>query len=474
MSDRYLEFTQGSFGKSLSAMLGLPQPPKLARAGEGFVQAPLQGQATLVGACAGAQFAAPVLSALKAGGASLQVRADHAGMADLKAAAAEGKLPLVNAAAPGEGEAASALVFDASGASNPEQLRQVYDFFQPAMAGLPSRTRVVIVSADPAQVTDPAAAAAQAALVGFTRSLAKELGRKGSTANLLQVGKGGEKELEGPLRFFLSVHSAFVTGQVLPVGAAPKGTKAGAWVSPLDGKVALVTGASRGIGAAIAETLAREGATVVGLDVPQAESALAETMGKIGGAGLAIDITAEEAPAQIAKELKDRFGGVDIVVHNAGITRDKLLRNMKPQFWDMVLNVNLNAILRINEKLLDGTLRAGGRMVCISSIGGIAGNAGQTNYGATKAGVIGYVAALAPQLAKQGIAANAVAPGFIETAMTDQMPMMHREVGRRLNSLSQGGKPQDIAEAVTFLASGYATGVNGQTLRVCGQNWVGA
>ena len=113
-------------------------------------------------------------------------------------------------------------------------------------------------------------------------------------------------------------------------------------------------------------------------------------------------------------------------------------------------------------------------MVCISSIGGIAGNAGQTNYGATKSAVIGYVAALAPMLAKQGIAANAVAPGFIETQMTAAMPMMHREVGRRLNSLSQGGMPQDIAETVAFLASGHATGVNGATLRVCGQNWVGA
>lgn len=470
MSDRYLEFTQGSFGKTLSALLGLPQPPRLQRAKEGFAQSPLQGQAVLVGATSGAAYATPILAALKACGASLQVRTDHAGMDDLKAAATAGKLPLVNAPAAGEGEAPKALVFDASGAKSPADLKELYEFFQPQMAGMPANTRVVIVGQDPSAVDSPAVAATEAALVGFTRSLAKELGRKGSTANLLQVAKGGEKQLEGPLRFFLSAHSAFVTGQVLPVAAAPKGSKAGAWVSPLDGKVALVTGASRGIGAAIAETLAREGAEVVGLDVPQAEAALAETMGKIGGAGLAIDITAEDAPEQIAKELKERFGGVDIVIHNAGITRDKLLRNMKPQFWDMVLNVNLNAILRINEKLLGGVLRDGGRMVCISSIGGIAGNAGQTNYGATKAGVIGYVAALA----KQGVAANAVAPGFIETAMTDQMPMMHREVGRRLNSLSQGGKPQDIAETVAFLASGYASGVSGQTLRVCGQNWVGA
>ena len=474
MSDRYLEFTQGSFGKSFSALLGLPAPPRLSRAKDGFSQQPLQGAAALVGGSSNAIFAAPVLEALKACGASIQIRSEHAGLAPLKAAAADSKIALVNAPANGEGEAARVLVFDASGVSSVSDLRQVYEFFQPQMAGLPSQARVVVLSRAPEGVEDPATAACNAALVGFVRSLAKELGRKGSTANLLQVAAGGEDHLEGPMRFFLSGHSAFVTGQVLPVVAAPQGCKPGPWVSPLAGKVALVTGASRGIGAAIAETLAREGAQVVGLDVPQAEGHLAKTMAAINGAGLAVDITANDAPETIARELNDRFGGVDIVVHNAGITRDKLLRNMKPQHWDMVLGVNFGAILAINERLLDGVLRKGGRMVCISSIGGIAGNAGQTNYGATKSAVIGYVAALAPMLAKQGIAANAVAPGFIETQMTAAMPMMHREVGRRLNSLSQGGMPQDIAETVAFLASGHATGVNGATLRVCGQNWVGA
>ena len=213
---------------------------------------------------------------------------------------------------------------------------------------------------------------------------------------------------------------------------------------------------------------------MVGLDRVEEEGHLAATLSPINGSGMTLDITDPDAAQRIGDELKDRFGGVDVVVHNAGITRDKLLRNMKPQFWDMVLDVNLGAIVRINEQLTQGVINDGGRMVCVSSIGGIAGNAGQTNYGATKAGVIGYVQALAEELADRPIAVNAVAPGFIETQMTASMPVMHREVGRRLNSLSQGGMPQDIAETVAFLGSHYAAGINGQTLRVCGQNWVGA
>ena len=236
----------------------------------------------------------------------------------------------------------------------------------------------------------------------------------------------------------------------------------------------MVTGAARGIGAAISEVLAREGAQVIGMDHPSAEGGLAETMARIGGSGLALDVTAPNAAERIQAEVAAKFGGLDVVVHNAGVTRDKMLRNMSPQFWDMVLNINLGSILRINEGLLQRGLNDGARIVCISSIGGIGGNAGQTNYASTKAGVIGYAAGLAATMAKRGGAINAVAPGFIETAMTAAMPLGPREVGRRINSLSQGGLPQDIAETVAFLSSPAAAGVNGSTLRVCGQNWMGA
>ena len=232
----------------------------------------------------------------------------------------------------------------------------------------------------------------------------------------------------------------------------------------------MVTGAARGIGAAIAETLAREGAQVIGMDRPQEEGALGDAMSKIDGQGLALDVTSADAAQRIIQEC----GPLDIVVHNAGVTRDKMLRNMKPHLWDMVLDINLGSIMRINEALMETGLNPGARMVCISSIGGIGGNAGQTNYAATKAGIIGYASAMAPEMAQKGGAINAVAPGFIETQMTAAMPLMTREVGRRLNSLSQGGLPIDIAEAVTFLASPLSSGVNGQTLRVCGQNFIGA
>jgi len=319
------------------------------------------------------------------------------------------------------------------------------------------------------------AATAAAALRGFVRSLAKEIGKNGSTANLLEVSKAGDAWLAGPLAFFTGRNSAYVTGQVLAVDEAPKGAKATVkFAQPLAGKVAVVTGAARGIGAAIAQVLAREGATVVGMDRPAEEGALGATLAPLNGVGLALDVTAPDAGLRLANELKERFGGADIVVHNAGVTRDKMLRNMSPQLWDMVLDINLGAILDINEQLMKSGLKPGARFVCISSIGGIGGNAGQTNYAATKSGVIGYAESLGAVLAKKGMAINAVAPGFIETQMTAAMPMVNREVGRRVNSLAQGGLPQDIAEAVAFLASPFANGVNGRTLRVCGQNWLGA
>ncbi|MBI2383706.1 MAG: 3-oxoacyl-ACP reductase [Gammaproteobacteria bacterium] len=474
MSDRYLEFSHSALGKTLVSLLGLPQPPVLKRGDGPWAQQPLADKPVLVGAATGSRFCGALLKALADGGAILRVRPEHPGIQAIKPAATELKLNLQGNPVSGEGGQRSyALVFDASGIRDTAGLRQLYDFFQPIAAQVPANGRVLVVARAPASADNAAAAACSAAMIGFVKSLGKEIGRKGATANLIEVADGAEAALAGPVRFILSAHSAFISGQSLALtpGKAPLPV---AWTTPLSGKVALVTGAARGIGAAIAGVLAREGAQVLGVDRPQEEGALAETLSKIGGAGLALDITAPEAPERIARECQARFGGVDIVVHNAGITRDKTLRNMQPQWWDQVIDVNLGAILRINEKLLDGALRENGRMVCVSSIGGIAGNPGQTNYGATKAGVIGYCAALAPELAKRGGAVNAVAPGFIETQMTAMMPAGPRIVGRLMSSVQQGGLPADIAEAVAFLASPYAAGVNGRTLRVCGQHLVGA
>jgi 3-oxoacyl-[acyl-carrier protein] reductase len=474
MSDGYLEMSQTAWGGALISMLGLPKPPRLLRGSGPWAEHPLEGRAVMLGVSHGSQLAAAAVQALHDAGAQIRIRAELPGLAAIKSAAARLGVTLAGAPVSGEpAEASHALVYDASGFSRPEQLKELYDFFQPLAAAIPSNGRVLVLIRAPETAASPAAAAASSALRGFIKSLGKEIGRKGATANLLELAPNADGALAGAMRFFLSEHSAFISGQFIPVqtpaGALPKG-----WTGSLKGRVALVTGAARGIGAAISEVLAREGAQVVGVDRPQEEGALGGTLAKINGIGLPLDITAADAPLRIVKECASRFGGLDIVVHNAGITRDKTLRNMKPQLWEQVIEVNLAAIVRINEKLFDGGLKDGARMVCVSSIGGIAGNPGQTNYGATKSGVIGYVRALAAEMARRGGAINAVAPGFIETQMTAEMPAGPRIMGRLMSSLAQGGLPIDIAEGVAFLASPYAAGINGHTMRICGQHLVGA
>jgi 3-oxoacyl-[acyl-carrier protein] reductase len=245
---------------------------------------------------------------------------------------------------------------------------------------------------------------------------------------------------------------------------------------PLAGRVAVVTGAARGIGAAIADTLARDGASIVAVDIPAAGENLAKVANRTAGVALQLDITAADAPERLLGHLRERHGGVDLMVHNAGITRDKLLANMDAARWDSVLAVNLAAQLRINDALLadETALHEAGRIVCVSSQSGIAGNRGQTNYAASKAGIIGMVRAYAPRFAERGATINAVAPGFIETEMTQKMPLGTREAGRRVNSLRQGGLPVDVAETIGWLGQSSSGGVNGQVVRVCGQSILGA
>ena len=240
-------------------------------------------------------------------------------------------------------------------------------------------------------------------------------------------------------------------------------------------RTALVTGASKGIGAAIADVLARDGATVVCVDIPAAGGPLAEVANRLGGSALQLDVTADDAGAKIVEHTVSRHGGFDIVVHNAGITRDKLLVNMDADRWDSVLQVNLLSILRMNEALVPA-INDGGHIVNVASIAGIAGNRGQTNYGASKAGVIGMTSLLAadPTIVAKGITVNAVAPGFIETEMTAKVPLATREIGRLMNSLSQGGLPIDVAETIGFFSWDASRGVTGNTVRVCGQMMMGA
>jgi 3-oxoacyl-[acyl-carrier protein] reductase len=441
MPDRYSQIVNAPVVSSVAKQVGLPQPVDLDRykPGSQVVAGPV-----LSGAAPGGRLERPLKQLLD------DIGAERAG--------AEGK--------------AKALVFDASGIADSTELVELQRFFYPAVPRLRRSGRVVVLGTTPALAGSARAHTAQRALEGFTRSLAKEIGGKGATAQLVYVEPGAEDQLDSTLRFLLSPRSAYVDGQVIRIGKGVAPMPEIDWDRPLAGKTALVTGASRGIGAAIAATLGRDGAKVVGLDVPQAENELRAVVEALGGEALALDITADDAPDQIASHFS---GGVDIVVHNAGVTRDRTIAKMPEDRWVQLMEINLSSEERIDDALLDAKrLNPNGRIVCVSSMSGIAGNSGQTNYAASKAGVIGMVESLAPELAKRKATINAVAPGFIETKMTAAMPIGPREAGRRLSSLSQGGLPVDVAETIAWFASPATTGVNGNVVRVCGQSLLGA
>lgn len=463
MSDQYQAFAKSPIGKFVIKNLGLPSPTHLDR----FQSAtPVIQGAVLLGAAPSSSLTAEITQVL----ANIHANSYSGNNPELQQIAAKSGL---NVGAYNEGDKESkfkAVVFDASGIQSSEQLHALYAFFNPIARQIQRSGRVIVVGIDPDAATTVQQAIAQRALEGFVKSVGKEL-KKGITAQLLYVQPGAEANIESSLRFLLSPRSAYVSGQVLRVSKAE--VLDIDWVKPLAGKTAVVTGASRGIGEAIAHVLARDGAHVICLDVPQQQADLDRVAGEISGSTLAIDITAADAGEKI-KTAAAAFGGVDIIVHNAGITRDKTLANMKPELWDLVININLAAIERVNHYLLGNAgLNANGRIVCVSSISGIAGNLGQTNYATSKAGVIGLVKYTAPTL-DQGITINAVAPGFIETQMTAAIPFAIREAGRRMNSMSQGGLPVDVAETIALFASTASTGLNGNVVRVCGQSLLGA
>ncbi len=448
-TDLYSQIVHSAPGSFLAKQLGIPSPETLRRYKPG--DPPLAG--------------------------TLLIGGDGRVVEPLRAALAEDYDVVSNNLGGRWADSFGGLVYDATGITEPAGLKGLYKFFTPLLRNLGPSGRVVVVGTTPEETGSIGERIAQRALEGFTRSLGKEM-RRGATVSLVYLSanaKPAATGLESTLRFILSGKSAYVAGQVYRVGAADSAPPAD-WDKPLDGKVAIVTGAARGIGATIAEVFARDGAKVVAIDVDSAAEALGVTASKVGGTALTLDVTADDAVAKIVEHLRDVHDGhADVLVNNAGITRDKLLANMDEARWDAVVAVNLLAPLRLSEGLVDnGAIGEGGRIVGLSSMAGIAGNRGQTNYAATKAGMIGLTDALADAYAGKDITVNAVAPGFIETKMTEAIPLATREVGRRLNALYQGGQPVDVAEAIAYFASPASNAVTGNTIRVCGQAMLGA
>lgn len=446
MSDFLVQLAQNPGMRQVLQNLGLPAPPTLQRARGAYLRRPLEGQSVRLHLLGEAPESAlsPILSDA---GASIS-QADE--------------------------ERVHALLVDATHMRDTQELAGLFEFMSANIRALRPGGRVLVVGRTPESAPTATAAAAHAGLEGFVRSVAKEIGRTGATASLLSLHDAGADALAGPLRFLLSPHSAYISGQPLTLTAEVSVPGNIGSVRPLIGKIALVTGAARGIGKATAKTLAREGARVVCLDLPGDQERLVDLARELHGHPLAADLTSPETPGLLAETLAS-MGGVDILVHNAGVTRDKTLARMTRAQWDLVLDINLEAIERVNTSLLQADLlRPHGRVVCLSSVSGIAGNVGQTNYAASKSGLLGYVRHMAGELRDRDIAINAIAPGFIETRMTAAIPAVVREVGRRMNNLSQGGQPRDVAEAITFLSTPGAAGITGQVLRVCGGMMIGA
>jgi len=452
MSDILRALNSNPITAPIVKMLGLPQPVELWRSDGGYQAKPFQGKAAVL----------------------LDSREGFA-LRALDQALREFGASVIGELAEESKDRADIVVMDATGCVAPADYRALYDGFHPLVRKIAPNGRVLIVAASPSEAESPVSAAVARGMEGFTRSLGKELGKYGTTVNLAHVERSAADRLHGIVHFFCGPQTAYVSGQVVHVTSAVAAPASVPVERVLQDKVAVVTGGARGIGLATAQRLAQEGACVVCIDIPAMQEDLRRAVESFGAVPLTLDIATPEAPAQLARFLKDRFSGVDIMVHNAGITRDRTLANMPGHHWDQVIGVNLAAIVALDEELLRSRLlRDGGRIVCLSSISGVAGNYGQTSYGATKAALIGYAAARAKSLAGSGICINAVAPGFIETAMTDAMPFATREIGRRMNSVKQGGVPRDVGELITFLASPGAYGLTGNVIRVCGQGLIGA
>ena len=364
------------------------------------------------------------------------------------------------------------LVVSCVGMETIEDLEDLYTTVKNTASKIAANGRVVLVTR-----MDEASAlshSVQKSIDGFARALSKEIGgKKGITVNLLKITNKNimPYEVVKAATFFLSDKSSFITGQVVELNNA-YGLELLSTTKLLKDKIAIVTGGARGIGAATAKVLHREGAKVIIIDVPFAKDDAEKLAQEINGDVILEDITDPKATADIQKYILNNYNGLDILINNAGITRDKTIAKMSIDQWRSVLNVNLKATINLTETFIQNGFNKSAKVVGLSSISGIAGNVGQTNYSLSKAGMIGFMQSVAST--QENLYANAVAPGFIETKMTENLPFFVKEGGRRLSTLKQGGLPEDVAELIGFLASPLSDGINGQCLRVCGGSMIGA
>jgi len=474
MSDFFLSLSRSQLARSVVKQTGIPipMPQNLKRQRAPWSHGTLHGRKMAIGGAG--------------------IHATTAGHTEPTSVEGDLAALLLNAGAEISGDQSelNGILFDATEISSPGELKNLYDYFHPLTGKLLPCAHVLLVGRQ--RPSFPVAAATQEALSGFVRSLAKELGGRGITVNLIVLPPGESSshhaDISGLVRYFLSDHSSFVTGQVLLVSEPPPGApplKNQKFENLLEDKTILVTGAAHGIGAAIARRIASEGGKVLLLDRPQEVAALEAVAREIHGMPILIDLLQADAVTTTIKKLRE-MAPIHGVVHNAGITRDKTLFKMSPSKWESVLKLNFEIPIAITDMMMgpdhDYICAKDASFVFLSSVSGIAGNPGQTNYSAAKAGLIGYAEAMAyggaqsfTSFLSQGRRErfNCVAPGFIETRMTEAMPLTVREVARRFNSLKQAGQPDDVAQAVAFLLSDASTCINGQTLRVCGQNMVG-
>jgi 3-oxoacyl-[acyl-carrier protein] reductase len=366
MTDRYAQLVNSRPGALLARQLGLPRPVALERERPG--EPVIRGR-VLLGGAPGARLLEALAGVLAEARCELATGLEERLRATVAGAGLDATL--FNPEAPGE-QRFKALIFDATGIADSTELVRLHEFFAGTVRRVEQSGRVIVLGTPPSEGGSVREKTAQRALEGFTRSLGKEIGR-GATVQLVLVAPGAKDGMASTLRFLLSPRSAYVSGQVLRLGEG-RLPKRIVWERPLEGRTALVTGASRGIGEAIASTLAREGAHLVGLDVPGLGGQLKDVTERLGGEAIELDITAQDAPAVLAERFSE---GLDLIVHNAGVTRDRTLGKMPAERWTELMDINLSSQERIDDALLGAQdLRENGRIVCVSSMSGIAGNAG--------------------------------------------------------------------------------------------------